>query len=177
NKFGYRLDDYQEFPEKNLITLRTSWNLRGAERAVFSGSGIRRMAFVEIEEIEVPGGHIPMPPGANEKTSRPMFKEITLDNGQRRFVTTKLALSVRQERNVSILEADDPSKGDWEDYGSDSEEIEQILVMIRSRIDEMAGREFGMSERAKKAHEDYLKEGQLTPEEIDERYDRLKDKK
>jgi hypothetical protein len=170
-KFGYRIIKYKVNHERNLITYETEWNARGTTHAVFSGEGVRRRAFVEVQgihrdddlmaKLEDDRRSRPVDRTNDPSVSREPVYEVV--NGRRMRVIAEVGLSVIRQRNESILNPSSPSRGEWRGGGEDDEERIRIESEIRDRVRDLTGRPFGPSERALEAHRRYF-EGTETPE-------------
>ncbi len=169
-KFGYNVIKYQEFPEKRLITYETEWNASGTTHAVFSGEGVRRRVFVEVQGIhrndDLMAKLEPEPkPRGTDGESRPTNREPVYEevNGRRMRVVAEVGVSVIRQRNHSILNPGSAKLGEWRDGGEDDEERIRIEAELRDRVRDLVGRPFGPSERAMEAHRRYF-EKRETPE-------------
>jgi len=174
-KFGYQIINWKSDPASKLITFETEWNARDAHLAVFSSTGIRRKAWVEIEETlrdddqaaTVTGGRdtgkpAPKPTEKAKPGASTAIYEVV--DGKRMRVVGKVHVSVIREKNVSIVYSAQAAEGDWKEGGPDEEEVQRILADIKEAVSRITGREFGPSAEGEAAHKKYFEKTEK-PEE------------
>jgi len=161
-KFGYEVINWHHDEKAKLITFETDWNSRDAHLAVFSGSGTRRKAWVEIEETlkdedmsATLSARRPTPTGA--KGVEPVYEVV---DGKRLRVIGKFHISVIRERNVSIVYSAQVAEGDWKDAGDDEEEVQRIFADVKDAVGKLMGRSFGPSPQGEAAHRRYFEKSE-----------------
>lgn len=166
-KLGYRVINWQEFPAENLITFETEWNDRDVHLAVFSGTGVRRKVWIEIEDtLRDDDAAAKVATGRSSSTvvdpKKAAAKYETVD-GKRLRVVAKLSLSAVREKNVSIVYSAQSAEGDWKEAGDDEEEGYRLISEIRDAVYRLTGRTFGPSEKGEAIHRKYFEKSE-TPE-------------
>jgi hypothetical protein len=134
---------------------------------VFSGSGVRRKVWVEIEDTlrDDDAGAKVAGKGRTSTVDDPKqaAEKYEVLDGKRLRVVAKMSLSAIREKNVSVVYSAQTAEGDWKEAGEDEEEAYRILSDIRDAVYRLTGRVFGPSEKAEAIHRKYFEKSE-TPE-------------
>ena len=174
-RFQFGVESIEEDKQKRTFRLRTGWNYSGADGAVMAGMGVRRMAFVNIEEIYVDDDRVlPLPgsesdKGAAKEDDKGPRPRVVIRNGRHMLAKTRVAVAVLRERNMNMSAPGAREKGDWQDDGSDEGMTAEIMEQIRSRLSGASAKGLELSSQTREALEKYWKDEYLTPEEREKR--------
>ena len=182
SRFEFAVDSSERDKNARTVHLRTGWNYGSASGAVMSGQGVRRKAFVNVEEVYVDDERVLPLPGEGSQGERDTTKDkdkgpqprVVIRSGKHMLAKTRISVAVLRERNMDMTAPGATENGDWHDDGLDEEMTAQILDQLRSRLSGGSSKGLELSAQTREALEKYWKDEYLTPEERERRFKDLR---